>query len=114
MSIGNDSTGTRRNEGAGDDLLRALDELAALLQRDLGPERGREWARRLRDLVDLLALDVRSQIRPSVAPWALAGSQDLIPLEKLDREGIRALVQNPAVVPDEALVQVHAARLEAH
>ena len=45
-------------------------------------------------------------IQLSVAPWALAGNEDPIPMEKIDKFGVIMLVTNPDFITDGELMEI--------
>ena len=49
---------------------------------------------------------VAEMIRLSVAPWALAGNEDPIPMEKIDKSGVIILVTNPDFITDGELMEI--------
>ncbi len=62
-------------------------------------ETGELLARDLKQLVDLILEEyqeiVQERIKATVAPWALVGNEELIPLNKISKEGLAGLLANP-------------------
>ncbi len=77
---------------------------------------GAELARDMRKIVDLLLEYVdenyvtEEKLRSMVAPWALQGSDELIPLSKISKEGLERLLANPGYITDGELIEILASR----
>ena len=79
------------------------EEFQAKWEEKLG-ETGRDLTHDLRQLVDLILIDqqerVDERVKELVAPWALQGNDEKIPMSKLDREGIMLAVRAPDFMDD--------------
>lgn len=88
----------------------AVAEFEGQLRARLGAEEGAYWARQVRQLVDLAFAHLDDLITERVAPWALIGSKEKIPLDKLSRLGIMKLLYNPDFISEAELEAILADR----
>lgn len=76
---------------------------------------GEEVARDIRRVADLLLIEqerlVAEYIRETVSPWALVGSTEKIPLEKISKDGLALLLSNPEYISDGELLEILKLRL---
>ena len=75
---------------------------------------GEDLARDLAQLVDLLFMEqeriIDETVRERVASWALAGSDEKIPLNKISKEGLMILLANPDYISNGELMEMLKAR----
>ena len=75
---------------------------------------GDHLAQYLRKLVDLLLVEqeeiVTEATKRLVAPWALADSDERIPLDKISKEGLLMLLANPSYISNGELLEMLKAR----
>ncbi len=83
------------------DIQEALQSLEERFAQRVGEAAAAEWAREVGQLVDLILINVRD----AIAPWALAGSDEKIPLEKIDRNDLMAILRDPDFVSGEELLE---------
>ena len=71
---------------------------------------GTALRRDLQKLTDLLLIETREvareQIRELVASWALSGSEEVIPMEKWDKEGVLRMASNRDFISDGELLEL--------
>lgn len=100
-------------DGEAVDLL--LDQLQGMSRHLSGvaaPEVLERWNRDVSQLVDILFAELDARIRDTVQPWALAGSEELIPVEKLDKAGIFKVVAGTEMFSVEELLRALVQRVQ--
>lgn len=75
-------------------------------------ETGRDLTNDLRQLVDLILIEQDELIKERVASWALRGSDETIPVSKLDKEGIIRALFAPGFMTTSERVELAQALLE--
>lgn len=91
------------------DFRQHFDEFEARWRERLG-SMGGDLAHDLRQLTDLLLVEqtqiLDEMIRSRVASWALAGSEEKIPLDRISKEGLALLLTNPEYISNGELMEL--------
>ncbi|MYD21681.1 MAG: hypothetical protein F4X04_05530 [Holophagales bacterium] len=93
-------------------LLAHLQGMSRHLSGVVAPEVQAEWDRDCAQLVDLLFVELDARVRERVAPWALAGSEELVPIEKLDKAGIFKVMAQTEMFTVEEMLQALVQRVQ--
>jgi len=95
------------------ELRKYLDQFHSEWSERLGGT-GEDLARDLRKLVDLLLVEqeeiATEATKRLVASWALAASDEKIPLDKISKEGLLVLLANPNYISNGELMEMLKAR----
>lgn len=79
-------------------LVTALNELQEKFEREYG-RMGEEYVRDMRQIIDLVLQQHEEIVREIVAPWALVGNEEKIPVEKFSNN-LAPLLCNPDFMSD--------------
>ena len=96
------------------DFRAQFDELEGKWRERLGST-GEEVVRDIRQVADLVLIEVErlvsKYVKETVSPWALVGSTEKIPLEKISKEGLDLLLSDPEYISNGELLEILKLRL---
>ncbi|MCY3928641.1 MAG: hypothetical protein OXG81_10220 [Acidobacteria bacterium] len=93
-------------------LIAHLEGMSRHLSGVVAPEVQEAWNRDVRQLVDILFVELDARIQQRVEPWALTGNDALVPVEKLDKDAILSLIAKTEMFTIEELAWALSQRIK--